>query len=211
MNQPIIVLHEGKFGAAVAQALGTLRAVRPETLTSARGRLRELVSGADFVAVALWRRHDEECDELDALACEQRVRWSLAVPIESALSFGPLVVPGHGACWRCYRRRAMTHHRAPERELALAEAYRKNPALGPHGFTPPMVWMAAGALLSDSGAAPSAAGRLRRVNALTGVVIDTMVVGVHGCDRCRLRASGAARPGDRFVDQMVPALEELLP
>jgi bacteriocin biosynthesis cyclodehydratase domain-containing protein len=216
MSPHIVVLHEGRFGAAVAQALGTLREVRPHPLVAARERLRALIAGADFVAVALWRRYEEECELLDAIAAETGVRWSLAVPIESALSCGPLVVPGHGACWRCYRRRALTHHRAPERELALAEGYRRDPALGPAGFTPPMVWTAAGALLADASAPPSAAGRLRRVNLLTGMVIDTVVIGVHGCDRCRAPSSGAdpgrgGQPGERFLEHLVPALEELVP
>lgn len=212
MSEKLIILHEGRFGAAVAQALGSLRAVRSEPLVASRPRLEELVGEADFVAVALWRRHDEECEQIDAIAARRGVRWSLAVPIESTLSFGPLVVPGHGACWRCYRRRALTHHRAAERELALAEAYRRSPELGPHGFTPPMVWMAAGALLADAAAPPGAAGRLRRINVLTGMFIDTVVVGVHRCDRCRRRAGGAqaARQGDGFVDRLVPAIQEIL-
>lgn len=213
MSQNIIVLHEGRFGAAVARALGSLRPVRSAPLVASRPRLESLVGDADFVAVALWRRYDEECEELDAIAARRRLRWSLAVPIESALSFGPLVVPGHGACWRCYRRRALTHHRAAERELALAEAYRRSPELGPRGFTPPMVWMAAGALAADAEAPPAAAGRLRRINLLTGMFIDTVVVGVHRCDRCRPRAAGARteRPGERFVEHLVPAIKELLP
>lgn len=203
------MLTEGRFGAAVAQI------IRPEGDATVRrltdvvhDRRAEFLSGATFVAVALWRLYDQECDLLDAACWRAGVSWSLAHLTEDKLVCGPLTIPRHGPCYGCFRRRSLTHHGAPERELGVGRAYANNRDLGPEGFVPAIAWLAASGLLSDARAPRTEAGRLRRIDLLTGGMIETGVVGVHHCPRCRRQIR--ERPGGRFVRQLVPAVQELL-
>ena len=205
----MLILTEGRFGAAVAEI------IRPQVDATVRrltdvvpDQRAEFLSGATFVAVALWRPYDEECDLLDAACWRAGVPWSSAHLTEDKLVCGPLTIPRHGPCYGCFRRRYLTHHRAPERELCVGRAYANDPDLGPDGFVPAMAWIAASGLLSDARAPRTAAGRLRRVDLLTGGMIETRVVGVHRCLRCGRQEK--ERPGGRFVRQLVPAVQELL-
>lgn len=205
----MLMLTEGRFGAAVADIVAAQVNTTVRRLTDVvPHRLADVLSGATFVAVAMWRPYDVECNALDEACWRAGVPWSSAHLTEDKLVCGPLTTPGGGPCFGCFRRRYLTHHRAPERELGVGRAYANDRNLGPEGFVPAMAWMAASALLSDAQAPPAAAGRLRRVDLFTGGMIETRVVGVHHCARCGRRAEG--RPGDRFVREIVPAVEALL-
>ena len=206
----MLILTEGRFGAAVAEI------IRPQVNATVRrltdvvsDRCAEFLSGATFVAAALWRPYDEACDLLDAACWRAGVPWSSAHLTEDKLVCGPLAIPGHGPCYGCFRRRYLTHHRAPERALCVGRVYANDPDLGPEGFVPAIAWIAASGLLSDARAPRTAAGRLRLVDLFTGGVVETRVVGVHHCARCGRQIED--RPGGRFVRQMVPALQELFP
>lgn len=205
----MIIFAEGDFGRAVAGALARRTPAHEHSLVAARGRFDDLVRGAHFVAVALWRRYDSVVEELGQACARAAIPWSLAMQSDQHLLCGPLVVPPRGACFRCFSRRYLAHHPGADRELALARAYDKDPALGVAGFLPPVVSLAAAALRDDARALEAAAGRVRRIDVLTGEVVDTRVVRVHGCELC-----GDGAPSDqsqRFVHFLVPAIRELLP
>lgn len=206
----MVILTEGRFGAAVAEIIrsqvdATVR--RFTDVISDRGA--QFLSGARFVAVALWRPYDEACDLLDAACWQAGVPWSSAHLTEDQLVCGPLVFPRQGPCYGCFRRRSLTHHSAPDRAQRIARAYATDPDLGPAGFVPATAWMAASGLLSDRRAPRTAAGRLRRIDLFAGGMVETAVVGVHRCARCGRQI--AEDPRDRFVHQLVPAMRELLP
>ena len=205
----MLILTEGRFGVAVADIITSQAHATVRRLTDViPDRRAEVLSGAAFVAVALWRPYGEECDALDEACWRAGVPWSSAYLTEDQLVCGPLIIPRHGPCYGCFRRRYLTHHRAPERELCVCRAYANDPDLGPEGFVPAMAWIAASGLLSDARAPRTNAGRLRRVDLFTGGMIETGVVGVHHCSRCGRQIK--ERPGDRFVRQLVPAVQELL-
>ena len=200
----VVIIHEGTFGAAVAARLakrfpGAVQATLDEADEAVYER-------ADVVLVASWHRRQRTLDQIDALCHRAGIRWSAAVLEGMHLVVGPLVVPGSGACMACYWRRHLTHARTPQWELALADAYEANPARGPAGFPPAAVGMAAAALAADAVAQVRLAGRVVRASLLGGELVETRVVPVHGCERCGIRR---ARPDRRFVDQLVPQLEEM--
>ena len=205
----MIVLTEGPFGDAVGAALARRApaAITLGRLTAACDDMLARVATASFVAVATWRPYDVECDRLDEACWRARVPWSAAFLWENRLYCGPAIVPPHGPCYACFRRRALTHQRAPERELAVLRAYRQNRSMGPSGFVTPLVWLAASALQED--ACSPTVGRLRYLNVITGEMSDTRVVRVHACPRCG--GDLGDRPGERFVGRLVPAVQELLP
>jgi bacteriocin biosynthesis cyclodehydratase domain-containing protein len=205
----MLILTEGRFGAAVADIITSQVDATVRRLTDIIPDQRaEFLSGEAFVAVALWRPYDEACDALDEASWRGGVPWSCAYLTEDKLVCGPLTIPRYGPCYGCFRRRCLTHSRAPERELRVSGAYAHNRDLGPAGFVPAMAWIAASGLMSDARAPRTAAGRLRRVDLFTGGMIETNVVGIHHCSRCGRQSQ--ERPGDRFVRQLVPAVQELL-
>lgn len=177
-------------------------------LVHEREVVRAVVRRASFVAVAAWRPYVAAFELIDELCFEVRRPWSLAEIHAQRLTCGPLVRPGDGACYHCYRRRWLSHHKAPERELVLEKAYAHEPTLGPPGFIGPLVEIAAQALAADASAGAAAAGRLRFVDVLSGAVLESGVIGVHACPRCR--PTGAAAPGTRFVHELVPRFEALI-
>jgi bacteriocin biosynthesis cyclodehydratase domain-containing protein len=206
---PILLFTEGRFGDAVAAIVRrSLDGAVVHRLSDVCHALADHVQGAPFVAVATWRLYDRACDALDEACRAAGVRWSGCFLLEHALWTGPLVVPDRPSCWRCFRTRHLTHHAAPERELALLEEYERNRDLGPAGFVPAMAWIAAAALVRDARAPDAEAGRVTRIDLCTGAPIDTRVIGVHGCPRCR---PSDAPQVDRFVRHLAPQIKELLP
>ena len=162
--------------------------------------------GSDSVAVALWRPYVGVCERVDDICHRHGIRWSLAQIVGDKLHCGPLIVPGKGPCYRCYRKRYLSHHSAPEREMALCRAYERGPHTGVPGYIYPMVVTAAFALGSDLAAEEDEAGRLRVVDLLGGGVVEVSVLGVHGCSQCGEPRGGTV--GARYVDKLVPAIKE---
>lgn len=201
----MIVLTAGAFGTRVGERIAALRDARVHPLPHERAALEPLVADADFVAVAAWRPYVPTFLLIDELCFAAGVRWSLAEIHAERVGCGPLVWPGKGPCYQCYRRRWLSHHKAPDRELVLQRAYDTRPALGPAGFTAPMVEIAAQALVADSEADVSRAGHFRHVDLLTAAVLESRVIGIHECPRCRPMAE--APPGARFVRELVPEFE----
>lgn len=187
----------------IAERVAGARAAR---LSGSLDRLESLVAGAGFVAVALWRRYTGECGMLDDVCGRQRVPWSSAVLEGATLVGGPVVSPGRGACYACYRKRWLTHSAVPEREQVLDQAYARDPSLGVPGFLPSVAAIAAAGLLLDRDEHAAAAGRVRTVDLLRCQVEETRTVRVHGCPRC----SPKEEPGQRYVSRLVPALKDLL-
>ena len=131
------------------------------------------------------RLYDRECDRLDQICNDVKVPWSCVYLMDGTLWSGPLVIPGFGPCYRCFRRRYLTHANGADREIGLMRAYMKNPDWGPSGFLSPMVWMAASILMTDAQVKTEQAGKIRRFDFFDGSVVDTKVIAVHNCVRCR--------------------------
>jgi bacteriocin biosynthesis cyclodehydratase domain-containing protein len=202
-----VMLVEGEFGIAVGTALA---ARVPEVITSpflgGLPRIDEVVRRASFVGVATWRRYTEAMDELDAACTRHRVPWSSAWLDGTLLGNGPLVrADAGGPCFRCFRRRWRAHAALPEREEALEQLYRADPAAGVPGFLPSAVAAAASGLLLDARAPAESRGRIRIADLVSQDFEETKVVRVHGCPRCGATDGGR----DRYVRALVPALREI--
>jgi bacteriocin biosynthesis cyclodehydratase domain-containing protein len=205
------ILTEGRFGAAVADRLA--RDVKdliaaPLGMTVRDGELDALVARVDFVAVAVWRPYHAYCDAVDDACARLGKPWTLSSLESRFLKLGPTVVPRYSACHRCFRRRVKTHHEAPEREIALAEAYDNDPRLGANGFLDSMVTMSAAFIATTRRTPSSTAGRLRRIDLVDLTLDDLHVVRVHGCSRCGHLTPEQSR--DRFTAHLVPAVERIL-
>ena len=199
----LLLFTEGRFGRAVAERVAVsnpdLTVLR---LTLSLQSLDELVPQASFVGLALWRRYPSATDAIDDACTRHGVPWS-SVSLEGKfLVMGPLVSPGKGACYACYRKRWSTHLVLPERELALDAAYDADLEIGCGGFPPSSISIAAAGLALDRIEASTSPGRVRRLDLLHCVLQETRVVRVHGCDRC----GGRLPLGERYVHHLHAAL-----
>lgn len=195
-----VVVEQGRFGAAVADALGGPARV-------AAGDWERAVDAAragGLLVLATGRVPEREGDELDRACREAGVRWTSAWPWGSRIVVGPHLRPDAGPCWGCTWRRLRTHVQPAERERAVFDAFANDPELAVEGFVAPLVGMAA-ALVAQDAADDAPAGRLRIVDALSGALTDTRVVRVHGCPRCGTAAEHEGRR--RFTEHLVPALQ----
>jgi hypothetical protein len=92
----------------------------------------------------------------------------------------------------------------------VIEAYlERDPSLGVEGFIQPMVNIAAAALLENGRADQSQASNFRFIDVLASSVRLSKVIGIHNCSRCRPKPEGFDQK-DRFIESMVPTLEEIL-
>jgi bacteriocin biosynthesis cyclodehydratase domain-containing protein len=201
----LVLFGEGRFGAAVVAALAAELPVRHRgSLLADVPRLPDLVAGAGFVGVALWRPYRGALDALDDACARAGVPWSVVIVDRSRLQCGPVVSPGAGPCHRCVERRRQAHWRAPDREDELEQALAADAGLGIAGFLPSAVGIAAAALRLDAREHAVAAGRLRITDLLHGTCEETRAVGVHGCARC----DRAGAPGARYVEHLRRWVEE---
>ncbi|MFI1799335.1 TOMM precursor leader peptide-binding protein [Streptomyces sp. NPDC020379] len=199
------VLAVGDFGVAVAERLR--REHDGVVVTTDRdGHLRYPAGWprADVRVLVSWREVPHLADVLDARSADWRTPWFPIVAEHPRLRIGPLVVPGAGACYRCFGKRRKQHERDSAITSALHAHYDATPAAGPEGFLPQHVALAAGSArdllhrLEDDGGQRDA-GTVRHWHLLEQLITSARVVGVHGCDRCRTRA-GAGPDGSSWQD-----------
>lgn len=204
----MLILAGGEFGAAVARRIAGRREATMCDLTAPFDQIAQLVEQHAFVAVATWRPYVQVCRALDDVCHRLRRRWSVVEISGSALTCGPAIVPGSGAgCYHCFNARTDAHRRDGDRLRALRTAYANDPALGPAGFTPALVAIAAASLLEDE-ASRETAGRFRQVDVVSGAVLESRVIALHDCPRCRPQPQDHD-PTQRFVVSLLPELERL--
>lgn len=174
----------GAFGRSTVESLHTLFPGsvphRPDAVEDA------FHAGADAVVLASWRPAPAVHERADELAHRTGTPW-LPVTIEQpVLRVGPLVVPGDGPCFRCYRDRRIQHDANRSVTRAVEDAYDRDGSCGPAGFLPQHRRIAAGAAAMLLGGHRSP-GRLLTFSLLSLVMRTDHVVACHGCGRCRPR------------------------
>ncbi|MEU2158860.1 TOMM precursor leader peptide-binding protein [Streptomyces sp. NPDC019396] len=185
------VLAVGEFGTAVADRLH--REHSDLAISSYRTGSMEVSAGwpdADLRILASWRETPKLAETLDARSADWGTPWFPVVAEHPRLRVGPLVVPGAGACYRCFLKRRAQHERDAAHTAALHAHYDAAPDSGPGGFLPHHVDMAAGMALDllrrvESGDGERFAGTVRHWQVLEQHLSGGRVVGVHACDRCR--------------------------
>lgn len=184
------VIAVGDFGLAVAARLRdaiddiTVQEVhgdRPIPMTWPVAGTYVLAASRELPALA---------GVLDDCAFRWRVPWLPVVHEHPHLRVGPLVVPGRGPCYHCFRGRMAQHASAPELTEAL-ERHLCADDPGPGGFLPAHATFAAGAAQATLAALRDGdgddAGRVSWLNVVTARPGSASVTSVHGCVRCGRR------------------------
>lgn len=186
--KPVHILAVAGFGQAVARRLADM--LSSVVITDATGG--EAVPAAWPVAsvhvLAAWRPMPQLAAVLDACTYRWKVPWLPIISEHPNLRIGPTVAPGYGPCYTCFSRRYLQHSSTPDLTEALHLHYANHPTVGPLGFSPAMVTMAAmtayEVLQSLSSDPAVEAGVIRQINLQTLKTIKTGTVGVHGCPNC---------------------------
>ncbi len=191
--EPVHLIAVGDFGAAVA-----------ERLMQARGRMALSVEGegpwpasasaawprARLRILLAWRETPKLAETIDVRSADWGTPWLPVVLEHPRLRVGPVVVPGSGPCYRCFRERRAQHEQDSAITDALHAHYDATPAAGPAGFLPHHVGLAAALVEAelqrfDNGSLADNAGTVRHYHLLEHQASAAKVVAVHGCDRCR--------------------------
>ena len=182
------VFTSGEFGRAVAMKLARRYPEAERIVLSAeQDRLAAGALHPGCNLFALDRIDEDLFAAVDEAAHEQRTMW-LPVTIHGhRLQVGPLVIPGQGACWHCWRRRREQH-----RSMGEETSAKRVPGWSQQTY------MACAASLASARSVETmarhargdaVAGSVWTMNCLTTVVEQSTVAGVHACPRCGLGRS----------------------
>jgi bacteriocin biosynthesis cyclodehydratase domain-containing protein len=133
--------------------------------------------------VAAWRPDWQLFEAEDEAAFRRGYSWLPVVLEHPHIRVGPLIVPGASGCHRCYQARRVQHDEHPELTQAIDAAYARDQELGPAGYLPHHVRLAA-AIARRHAAGTGQSGRVTVVNILTGRFSTHSLVPCHNCPRC---------------------------
>lgn len=200
----ILVLAVGTFGREVLNRVQSCRAEWSfEHLDEARVLDGALDWQGDALLVAAWRESPRVTVALDEAAWARRTPWLPVVMEHPSVRVGPTVVPGQGPCYQCFRGRLAQHDATATLTAALHDAYGADSGLGPAGFSPHHVSVAAGLTLAAAAdltaTPPRHVGRVIRYQVLSQQIGVGHVVGRHACPRCGLGRDEVTRSSTALV------------
>jgi bacteriocin biosynthesis cyclodehydratase domain-containing protein len=198
LKDSIHVLAVGAFGERTADILKQLLPNVIATLPRQdNSTLPAMWPVARINVLIAWRPVPRLYRVFDTLSHHWKTPFISATLEAPHLRVGPVVVPGLGACYDCYEKRVLQHSTRPAEHTAAQKFYDDNPAAGPLGYLIPFTEMAAirtTQIIRQLDEAPEAvAGKVWQLNAISRQIVHSEVVGMHGCMRCGLKRSEAAR------------------
>jgi bacteriocin biosynthesis cyclodehydratase domain-containing protein len=208
MNEVAVhLIAAGPFGVAVAERLSAALASTAMTHADPTGRFwSQTWPPARMHVLCAWRAMPWLAARLDELAFAWGTPWLPVVCEHPELRVGPLVVPGAGPCYGCFRRRLAQHLPSEQLTSHLHRTLDADSAAGPRGFMPFHALLAAAA--ARSVLAQDEPGRVLALNLVTRKSGSGHVVGVHGCERCGGRVPEATRSYERLGVDVARVLRE---
>ncbi len=194
-----LVVCEGAFGRAVAQMIR--REVDDLAAVDAAAPLEDAIARASCVALVSWRWSDATALRLADAAHAAGIPFYPVQLDSRVLVLGPRF-GDDGPCYRCFRGRYLAQAVGAERQRSFWKLYADDADAGVPGFTPPMVRIAASAVLGAF-AAGGPDPTVRWFDVLSGDLSAGEVAAIHACPGPHRTAAAG---GERFVT----ALESLL-
>lgn len=207
----MIIIHQGAFGMAVADALA-LR-VNVTCLLSLDEALRHDWQGTspnEFVVLALGALHPRRISRLTETLWTCGLPHSVAVLSDHLLTCGPLVLPPNGPCYSCSMKRALSmveNPRTSNLDLNLQLYLERSPTLELRGYLPTLVQMAALKLTRHASLDASLSSRVSAVSLNNNSSIESKVIALHGC---RCRGERLQTPDERWLRDLELDVEEVL-
>lgn len=207
----MIIIHQGAFGASVAQFLAARTQVSVTlSLDQAMSFEWARLSRDEFIVLALGAFYPERLASLTDVFWDLGLSHSVAVLSDHLLTTGPLVVPGTGPCYACSMKRMLSMVESPRNsntDLNLQHYLERRPALELRGHVPALVQMAGLKLLRHARGDIPQSGRLSLVSLVNHSSIETRVIALH---RCRCRGEQALCAGDRSLQALEQDVEDVL-
>jgi bacteriocin biosynthesis cyclodehydratase domain-containing protein len=196
-GQPILVVPVGEFGHAIATQMKTLLADVTVLAGAALGGGDALLRDTSSIAVlATWRPVPALSNLLDARSFRTGAPFISLTLQDSTMLLGPIVVPGSGACWRCWASRELQSSPSSKVMQQRTSYYADQPNEGPQGYLPSLA-LFGGAQLARALEAiqrlDAPAGEVVKTDLYTRQISTGRAVGFDNCDRCGLHRSLASR------------------
>lgn len=181
------ILAVGDFGLAVAAAMAerldvAITVVNGKQVFPARWPLARLH------VLASWRPVLSISQEVEMSSFAWRVPWLPIIAEHPYIYIGPSVVPGAGACYRCFRQRLMQHSSSADLSDALQAHYESVWEAGTRGYLPTMAcfcaMIACDVAESLARDATGEAGAVRQIHVTSLRTLRGAVIGVNGCEQC---------------------------
>jgi hypothetical protein len=186
----LLVLTVGEFGRRVGEELART-APRSVVLDTTDGSHPGRWPGRDVLVVAADGDPEPLTEAVERAAFAWRRPWFPIVVDHPYLRCGPVVVPGAGACGRCFRRRRAQHGALPGPDVRGFAQHHVGIAVA--------LGLRALAEVREARATP-----VYSVGMHGGPVGQARVVAVDQCERCRPQREPEARQ-----DKLVAALTEV--
>ena len=209
-SSSVHLIAAGRFGVAVAERLSAVLESTATTHADPSGRFwSQMWPPARMHVLCAWRAMPWLADRVDDLAFAWGTPWLPVVCEHPELRVGPLVVPGSGPCYGCFRMRLAQHVPSEQLTAELHSHYDADPTAGPRGHVPFHALLAAAAARSviESGQP----GRVLQLNLVTQKSGSGRVVGVHGCPRCGGRVPERTRGHERLQLDVARVLDSIEP
>jgi bacteriocin biosynthesis cyclodehydratase domain-containing protein len=191
------LLSVGPFGEAVGSYLKTIRDdIAQTSVIDNTVPLPATWPDARLHVLVAWRPVPDLCELLNQLSHEWQRPFFPVIQDLTAIRFGPIVVPGRGACWKCWVTRWHQHSGWTKERASLLSYYASHSSVGPAGYLEPFALMTAVRIAQTVTAVDSATatpGSLWQIDMLTRQVTGSIVVGVHDCRWCGLGRPKATR------------------
>lgn len=195
--KPVHVFTVGKYGMAMAKYLKMISQDIVETpVVGDIIPLPEVWPDSRATVVLSWRPVPTLCEYADEISHLTKRPFIPVIQDANELQVGPVVIPGHGSCWRCWVKRGRQRSEWPEAKFAVLQHYANHPASGPVGFLDSFALIAAArvkAFLDCLESQPEIAGSVWQINVLSRAIVSTKVVGTHGCPQCGISTIAAIR------------------
>ncbi|HZU66451.1 MAG TPA: TOMM precursor leader peptide-binding protein [Ktedonobacteraceae bacterium] len=213
LQEPVHIVPVGAFGQAIADVLKELLPDVVETKPDPGNKTSPALWPVARVNIlAAWRPVPQLNRLCEGISYAWKKHFIPVVLEDRSLRVGPVVVPGMGACYRCYEKRLLQHSPRQAIHSALRSHYEAHPQSGPAGYLAPFAEIAAIRLaqfIARLDADPaSEAGRLWQMDIITRQTLTARVVGVHGCPRCGLHRDEATRSYMPLQQELAQLLSE---
>jgi bacteriocin biosynthesis cyclodehydratase domain-containing protein len=209
-SSPVHLIATGPFGVAVAERLAGTLAAATITRADPSGRFwSQMWPPASMHVLCAWRAMPWLASRLDEMSFAWGTPWLPVICEHPELRVGPLIVPGSGPCYRCFRMRLSQHVPSEQLTAELHRHYDEDPTAGPRGHMPFHALLAAAAARSviESGQP----GRVLQLNLVTQKSGSGQVVGVHGCPLCGGRVPEHTRGHERLARDVARVLDRAEP
>ncbi|MEU9005182.1 TOMM precursor leader peptide-binding protein [Streptomyces sp. NPDC048551] len=144
---------------------------------------------SDLIVLATSHERSRISEATDQAAFAWSIPWFSVHATATEVRCGPVVIPGHTACHRCYMRRREQHQRAEVGIASTGDRYPTGYPMHHVGIAAAFARQAIDEAFRTPGGEGPLSGTVRNFDQISGATNRAPVVAVDRCTRCRTRVS----------------------